>query len=155
MQVDGKIYPYKGIIKKLFEKAGEVLGEDFSKVSVSVNFVDGDEIHRLNKNFRDVDRETDVLSFPNLDKKSSQSLAEFDSERNFDDGMLFVGDIVICEKVANMQAEEYGHSKKREICFLALHGLLHLLGYDHVEKADEVVMFGLADKILTEFGVCR
>lgn len=155
MLVDGKIFPYKKTIEKLYEKAGLVLGEDFSDVNISLNFVSGEEIKSLNKQFREIDRQTDVLSFPNLNKLPKQSLAEFDADRNFDDGLLFLGDVVICKKVAYAQAKEYGHSKKREICFLALHGLLHLLGYDHIEKDDEVEMQAMADKILKEFGVNR
>ena len=155
MLVDGKIFPYKKTIEKLYEKAGLVLGEDFSDVNISLNFVSGEEIKSLNKQFREIDRQTDVLSFPNLNKLPKQSLAEFDADRNFDDGLLFLGDVVICKKVAYAQAKEYGHSKKREICFLALHGLLHLLGYDHIEKDDEVEMQTMADKILKEFGVNR
>lgn len=155
MFVDGKVFPYKHKIKKIYETAGKVLGEDFSMVSVSINFVSGEEIHNLNRTFRDTDRETDVLSFPNLNKTYSQSLKEFDSERNFDDKKLFLGDIVICKKIAYAQAKEYGHSKQREVCFLALHGLLHLLGYDHIKKEDEKIMMAKAEEILSQVGVKR
>ena len=155
MFVDGKVFPYKHKIKKIYETAGKVLGEDFSMVSVSINFVSGEEIHNLNRTFRDTDRETDVLSFPNLNKTYSQSLKEFDSERNFDDKKLFLGDIVICKKIAYAQAKEYGHSKQREVCFLALHGLLHLLGYDHIKKEDEKIMMAKAEEILSMVGVQR
>ncbi|MDE6583265.1 MAG: rRNA maturation RNase YbeY [Clostridia bacterium] len=155
MLIEGKIGFYKRNIKGLFEVAGKVLNEDFSGVSVSLNFVDENEIQRLNKEFRDTDKCTDVLSFPNLNKSAKQSLKEFDKERNIDDNMLFLGDIVICKKVAYAQSKEYGHSKKREICFLALHGLLHLLGYDHIESEDEKIMQETAKKILSEFGVER
>lgn len=155
MFVDGKVFPYKHKIKKIYETAGRVLGEDFSMVSVSINFVSGEEIHNLNRTFRDTDRETDVLSFPNLNKGYNQSLKEFDSERNFDDKKLFLGDIVICKKIAYAQAKEYGHSKQREVCFLALHGLLHLLGYDHIKKEDEKIMMAKAEEILSQVGVKR
>lgn len=155
MFVDGKVFPYKHKIKKIYETAGKVLGEDFSMVSVSINFVSGEEIHNLNRTFRDTDRETDVLSFPNLNKAYNQSLKEFDSERNFDDKKLFLGDIVICKKIAYAQAKEYGHSKQREVCFLALHGLLHLLGYDHIKKEDEKIMMAKAEEILSMVGVQR
>lgn len=155
MKIDGRIFPYKHKIAQIFEKAGEILGEDFSKVSVSLNFVDGEEIQNLNKAFRDMDRQTDVLSFPNLNKNYNQSLTEFESERNVDDGLLFLGDVVICKKIAYAQAKEYGHSKKREVCFLALHGLLHLLGFDHIKKEDEKVMQETAEKILNEVRVQR
>lgn len=155
MFVDGKIFPYKRKIKKIYEMAARVLGEDFSMVSVSINFVSGEEIHNLNRTFRDTDRETDVLSFPNLTKQYNQNLKEFDSDRNFDDKRLFLGDIVICKKIAYAQAKEYGHSKKREVCFLALHGLLHLLGYDHIKKEDEKIMMAKTEEILAAVGVKR
>ena len=155
MIVDGKIFPYKRKIEKIYETAGKILNEDFSKINVSLNFVDGEEIAKLNREFRNIDKQTDVLSFPNLNKRANQSLDLFDDERNIDDDMLFLGDIVICKKIAYAQAKEYGHSKRREVCFLALHGLLHLLGYDHIEKEDEKLMNETADKILKAVGVER
>lgn len=153
MILEGNIFPYKKTIKKLYEKAGEILEEDFSNVCVSLNFVSGEEIKNLNNQFRKIDKCTDVLSFPNLTKTPEQSIGEFAGEAF--DGSLFLGDIVICKQVAFAQAKEYGHSKKREICFLALHGLLHLLGYDHIEKDDERLMNATANKILNVFGVSR
>ncbi|MBP3619982.1 MAG: rRNA maturation RNase YbeY [Clostridia bacterium] len=155
MIVDGQVGIYKKTVKNLFELAGKVLNEDFSEVNVSINFVEAEEIRQLNKKFRDIDRATDVLSFPNLEKSPNQKLQEFEEERNFDDNLLFLGDIVICKEVAVAQAKEFGHSQKREVCFLALHGLLHLLGYDHIEKADEKIMQEVANKILDSAGVCR
>lgn len=153
MIVEGKIFGFKKKIEKLFETAGHVLGEDFSCVNVSVNFVSENEIQRLNKQFRNVDKVTDVLSFPNLQKTADESLENFESEKM--DGVLFLGDIVICKKKARAQAKEFGHSQKREICFLALHGFLHLLGFDHIEKKDEKKMQNTAEKILAQFGVTR
>lgn len=153
MIVEGKIFPYKRKICKLFGVAEQILNENFENVAVSVNFVSAEEIRRLNAAHRNVDRKTDVLSFPNLDKVAAQKLADFSAE--IVDGQLFLGDIVICREVAKKQAKEYGHSVKREICFLALHGLLHLLGYDHIKSEDEKIMQEVADKILQEFGVPR
>ena len=155
MLVEGKMFPYKRRISELFETAGKTLDEDFSRVNVSVNFVDENEIQRLNKQFRNIDRVTDVLSFPNLNKTYDQRLSEFDAERNPDDNLLFLGDIVICKKVAKRQAKEYGHSLKREICFLAVHGLLHLLGYDHIKEEDEKLMKEATEKALNAYGVSR
>lgn len=154
MIVEGKIFPYRKDITNLFEIAGKFLNEDFSKVNVSINFVNEEEIRDLNKRFRNIDKSTDVLSFPNLEKKSDQYLKDFDLERD-ESGILFVGDIVICKKIAYLQAKEYEHSRKREICFLALHGLLHLLGYDHIEKEEEKFMQETANKILEKCGVKR
>lgn len=153
MTIDGKMFPYKKKIARLFQLAGDVLSENFEEVCTSVNFVTEEEIRALNKKFREIDRVTDVLSFPNLDKKADEKLANFQKE--VVDGELFLGDIVICKKVAKRQAKEFGHSLKREVCFLALHGLLHLLGFDHIEKADEKLMTETAEKILQKFGVTR
>ncbi len=154
MIIDGKIFPYKKTIKKMFDVAEQILKENFEEVNLSINFVCEEKIKELNKDFRNVDKVTDVLSFPNLNKNVNQSLKEFEKEK-YEDGVLFLGDIVICKNVAFKQAREYGHSKKREVCFLALHGLLHLLGYDHIEKKDEELMMKTANSILEKFGVER
>ena len=153
MIIEGKMGLFRKKIERLYDNAAEVLGEDFSDVCVSVNFVSEEEIKNLNAKFRQTDKVTDVLSFPSLNKTAKQKLQEFDAEKI--DGQLFLGDIVICKKRAKQQAKEYGHTAKREICFLALHGLLHLLGYDHIEKTDEKLMQKTAEKILTKFGATR
>ena len=155
MLVEGKVFPYKRKFEKLFETAGRILGEDFSKVNVSVNFVSEGEIKDLNNKFRQIDKVTDVLSFPNLEKSYFQKLTEFDGERNPDDGILFLGDIVICKKVAKKQAKDYRHGAKREICFLALHGLLHLLGFDHIKEEEERLMKAASEDTLQAFRVSR
>ena len=110
------------------------------------------EIKRLNKEHRDIDKITDVLSFPMLEIKPGDNL------ENFKDDLfkeIFLGDIAICTNRAKQQAKEYGHSFKREVCFLALHGLLHLLGYDHIKKQDETKMMSLAETILKKSGIRR
>ena len=153
MTIEGKIFGFKKKIQKLFAIAEEELNENFAETIVSVNFVSEEEIQKLNKEFRQIDKVTDVLSFPNLNKSKAQKLSEFESEKV--DGLLFLGDIVICKDVAKRQAKEYGHSLKREVCFLALHSLLHLLGYDHIEKDEEKEMMAVAEKILNKFGAKR
>ena len=150
MKIEGKIGLFKHKIKKLFNIAEKVLKEDFSKVYVSLNFVSDEEIQRLNKEFRNVDKVTDVLSFPNLNKTPKEKLEKFKKSYDFDEGLLFLGDIVISKNVAKAQAGEYEHSLTREVCFLALHGFLHLLGFDHVKEEDEKVMNKIQDKILSE-----
>ena len=150
MKIEGKIGLFKHKIKKLFNIAEKVLKEDFSKVCVSLNFVSDEEIQRLNKEFRNVDKVTDVLSFPNLNKTPKEKLEKFKKSYDFDEGLLFLGDIVISKNVAKAQAREYEHSLTREVCFLALHGFLHLLGFDHVKEEDEKVMNKIQDKILSE-----
>ncbi len=115
---------------------------------VSVTFVDDDEIHRLNKQFRNIDRATDVLSFP---------LGEdgvYDT--NLDTGAKMLGDIVISVPHAIDQADRYGHSLQREIGFLTVHSMLHLLGYDHVNGGIESVrMREKEETVLTQMGLKR
>jgi len=104
---------------------------------VSVSFVTPEEIRTLNHDYRGKDSETDVLSFPGFPGSSA------------------LGDIVICVAVAKQQAEEYNHSFERELTFLAIHGLLHLLGYDHEIPQDETLMRAKQAKIMEEIGVAR
>ena len=104
-----------------------------------VTIVDNKIIHKINREYRNVDRPTDVISFAFLDEKS---------EKELKGGPVNLGQIIISYEKAEEQAKEYGHSLKREMVFLFVHGMLHLLGYDHMNEADEKVMFGLQDKIL-------
>ena len=135
-------------IEKLYEIA---LQETNKPLDISVNLVlvSPEEIKTLNKEFRNIDRVTDVLSFPML-----ENFDDFESERDIT-GECNIGDIYICEERAKEQAQEYGHSFKREICFLALHGFLHLLGYDHMTEEEEKEMFELQDIILEKANVGR
>lgn len=123
-------------------------------IEVTVSFVDGQTIQKYNKQHRNVDRETDVLSFPMLNIHYTQTVKDFAGEI-MPDGSLYLGDVVICKKVAKRQAKEYGHKTKREVAFLALHGLLHLLGYDHIEKDDEKVMMAKSEEILSACDIKR
>ena len=113
-------------------------------VEFNIIIIDNPRIHEMNKEYRGVDRETDVITFALEDHKD----IEFEDVR-------ILGDVYISIDKARSQAEEYGHSLKREISFLAIHGLLHLLGYDHMKPEDEKVMFDLQDKILDSYGIKR
>ena len=124
---------YENIMKKTFE----IVQED-DDVAVSVIFVDDNEIHIINKEYRNIDRPTDVISF-----------ALQDSDDGFImEGTKELGDIFISVDTMIRQANEYGHSVDREARFLFTHGLLHLLGYDHIDKEEEKVMLALQDEIL-------
>ncbi len=144
--------------KKLIEKVFSValIATDNFEIDceVDVSFVSEEQIKNLNKTYRSVDKITDVLSFPQLQIKYPQKLGEFVSEIS-PDGLLRLGDIVICKQRAKAQAKQFGHSYKRELAFLALHGLLHLLGYDHIEKEDEKIMNDMCEKILSSLNIKR
>lgn len=122
--------------------------------AVSIVLVENNEIRSINKEFRTKDSITDVLSFPMLQMEDGKALEQpeaFDME----DGRLFLGDIVISVPKALEQAQSYGHSPQREMAFLTVHGLLHLLGYDHEKPGQDEVMTAKQERILTEIGLPR
>ena len=152
-----KIYSNKPKLldNQVFEKALELTSNQVEGVTVGVSFVSKAKIKKLNLERRGVNKVTDVLSFPMFETKKTATLQNFLDEIDPLTKELEIGDIVICLQVAKKQAKAYGHSLKREINFLALHGFLHLLGYDHLNAKQEKQMFGLAEKILAECGITR
>ncbi|GAE91161.1 metal-dependent hydrolase [Gracilibacillus boraciitolerans JCM 21714] len=120
-----------------------------SHAELSIIFVDNKEIQKLNNQYRNIDRPTDVLSF------ALEEDVDGEIEISGIDLPLILGDVIISVDKAEEQAEEYNHSFTRELGFLALHGFLHLLGYDHMEKEDEKKMFGRQEEILNGFGLSR
>ena len=152
-----KIYSNKPKLldNQVFEKALKLTSNQVEGVTVGVSFVSKAKIKKLNLARRGVNKVTDVLSFPMFETKKTATLQNFLGEIDPLTKELEIGDIVICLQVAKKQAKAYGHSLKREINFLALHGFLHLLGYDHLNAKQEKQMFGLAEKILAECGITR
>lgn len=129
------------------------------EATINVLLTDNEGIHGFNKEYRGIDRETDVLSFPNLDFESP---ADFDIDESReadyfdpDSGELILGDIIISVDKVQEQAESFGHSTKREFAFLVAHSMLHLCGYDHMEAEETKVMEGKQEKILTDLGITR
>ena len=129
-------------VKRVLDKAIKI--EKVGVVVFNVIIVDNEYIHELNRKYRNIDRPTDVITFA----------LEDNPDIKYDDFRL-LGDIYISIDKAHSQAVEYGHSFKREICFLAVHGFLHLLGYDHMEKEDEQVMFSRQELILNETNITK
>ena len=144
-------------IVNLYKLALQHLGQTEVKFELNVSFVNQQQIRQINNQTRQIDRETDVLSYPTVNNESRAILTsnDFCGLINPQNNACMLGDVVICTAVAKRQAKEYGHSFKREVCFLALHGLLHLLGFDHVEPQDEKQMTQLQKEILDQFGVQR
>ena len=133
---------------------GEV--ESDTDLSAEIIIVDEDEIRRLNREMRKIDAVTDVLSFPSLDGIFGKKIEKKNFPYEVDEqGNLFIGSIAICKKRAESQAEEYGHSIKREISYLAVHGVCHLLGYDHIEEQDRKVMREKEERVLEKMGATR
>ena len=134
------------------------------ELEVNINFVSETEIKELNAKFRNKDTATDVLSFPNLlefGKENMQLITEkltkenYNQEINFETDCIFVGDICICKKVAYKHAKEYGNTKIREIVYMAVHGLLHLLGYDHMIDDDKKIMRRVEEEIMSHINLRR
>ena len=129
------------------------------EVSVNILIMDDENIRRYNKEYRDIDKETDVLSFPAVDyeKPADLSIAEKNRYSYFDADTdeLILGDIILNGDRVFKQAKEYDHSVLREFSFLIAHSMLHLFGYDHMEKEDEIEMFLLQDKIMDELNILR
>lgn len=128
------------------------------EVEVNLLLTMNKEIQEMNAEFRHIDRATDVLSFPMIDYEKAGEFAfleEDDSYFNCDTGELMLGDIVISKEKVIAQAEEYGHTIKREYAFLIAHSMLHLLGYDHMEEQERLEMERKQKEILEQLGITR
>ena len=128
----------KSVVKTVLETEGLPL-----EYEVSITFVDIDEIHKLNKEFRNVDRPTDVLSFP------------MDEDFSIEGVDTMLGDIVISMDIAKDQAKDFGHSLDREIMYLTAHSMLHLLGYDHMDEAEKIEMRAREKEVMKILGVFK
>jgi probable rRNA maturation factor len=136
-------------IEQLLQFAAK-MEEITTGAELSVTFVDNEKIKEINRDYRNKDQATDVISF------AMEEMGEGEMEIIYEeDAPRMLGDIIISVPKAMEQAEEYGHSLKRELGFLALHGLLHLLGYDHETEADEKEMFDKQKEILDAYGLPR
>ena len=132
-------------LDKLREYITYVVGElKLEKCEFNIIIIDNEKIHEINKEYRGIDRETDVISFA-LEDNMDIEYTDF----------RLLGDIYISIDRCYQQASEYGHSREREICFLATHGILHLLGYDHMTPEDEKEMFDLQNKLLDGYNIKR
>lgn len=127
--------------------------------AVCIRLCDDDAIHEINREYRGVDRATDVLSFPTVNYPAGVTAGQADQllRRELDDelGACMLGDLILSVPHVLAQAEEYGHSPERECAYLLVHGLCHLMGYDHIEEADKRSMRTMEEKILTAIGQTR
>ena len=141
---------------RALENALEGFVETDVPLLVEISFVDEEEIRRLNRELRGIDKVTDVLSFPALDLERGPAIKKADYPFEIDEeGKLLLGSIAICIKRAKEQAEEYGHSFDRELHYLIVHGIMHCLGYDHMEESDKAQMREQEEKILNKLGITR
>ncbi|MDE5756331.1 MAG: rRNA maturation RNase YbeY [Clostridia bacterium] len=124
-------------------------------LSVELTIVDEDTIREVNRQFRSVDSVTDVLSFPSLEVKLPFVAEDYPMDIDPASGEIMLGEIMLCYSRMAQQSVEYGHSKERESCYLVLHGLLHLLGFDHMEQEDKDKMRTQEELILGKLGINR
>lgn len=148
---------YINLIQNAYIQALNVLKIKCQDLEVNINFVSKKEIRELNNKFRNNDKVTDVLSFPNLlevGKTNMQLIVDkldkknFMSEINPETNNIFVGDICICKPIVYKHAREYNNSKEREMVYMAIHGFLHLIGYDHMIDSDKKIMRDVEEKIM-------
>ncbi|HEL2217839.1 TPA: rRNA maturation RNase YbeY [Streptococcus suis] len=145
-------------ITELLQFAAEKIGKQNKEMAVT--FVDNKRVHEVNLEYRGIDRPTDVVSleykpeneifFDEEDLQDNPELAEM-----MEDFDVYIGELYISIEKAREQAEDYGHSYEREMGFLAVHGFLHINGYDHYTPEEEAEMFGLQEEILTAYGLTR
>ena len=145
--------PYADLLRQVIPAALEAEGVDVPW-EVDVLFTDDEGIHQINLEQRDVDRPTDVLSFPMFDLRPGEHPTEEDADPGT--GLVPLGDMVISLERAKAQGEEYGHGTRREVAYLAVHSLLHLLGYDHMDEGPmKAQMREREEAILEQLGITR
>lgn len=154
IRISGANLKERALVRKVEKATFKHLGQkDFFLIDITV--VDEDTIKNLNASARGVDKVTDVLSFPCFEKLDLPvDKSEF-SEFDYDGSHVLLGSIMICRKRADEQAKEYGHSYARELGFLACHGFLHILGFDHIDHEDEKVMIAHQKAIMNAVGLKR
>ena len=146
--LSGDVMPEEDMTELMEEAAALILEDEgvrADEAEISVTFVTDEEIRELNAQFRGIDRATDVLSFPQFE----------DVQDIPDEGPAVLGDVVISLERARAQAEEFGHSEKRETIYLFVHSILHLLGYDHMEEGEKKEMRAAEEKTMEKLGLAR
>lgn len=142
---------YEEIIEKVVKQCFKEENLEDSKLYISIILTTPEHIHEINKQYRNVDHETDVLSFPMFEKEEIEEKIK-NQDFEYED---VLGDIVISIEKVKGQAKEYGHSFEREFSYMIVHGFYHLMGYDHIEEKDKIIMRPKEEKVLTKLGIRR
>lgn len=142
---------YENIVRKVVEQCFKEEKLENSKLYISITLTTPEHIHEINKQFRNVDKETDVLSFPMFEK---EEIDEKIKNQDFEHEDV-LGDIVISIEKVKGQAEEYGHSFEREFSYMIVHGFYHLMGYDHIKDEDKAIMRPKEENVLKKLGIRR
>ena len=142
---------YEEIIKRVIKQCFKEEKIENSKLYISITLTNPEHIHEINKKYRNVDRATDVLSFPMFEKSEIEEKIRNNDFQHED----VLGDIVISIEKVEEQAKEYGHSFEREFAYMLVHGFYHLMGYDHIEENDKVIMRKKEEIVLNKIGITR
>ncbi len=142
---------YEKIIEKVLKQCFKEENLENSQLYINIILTTPENIHKINKQYRNVDRETDVLSFPMYEKLEIDDMVKNQKFEHED----ILGDIVISIEKVKGQAIEYGHSFEREFAYMLVHGFYHLMGYDHIEEEDKKIMRPKEEKVLGELGIRR
>ncbi len=149
---DVEINPkYDEVIKRVIEQCYKEENIEDSKLIITITLTNSENIKKINKQYRNIDRPTDVLSFPMFEKEELKSKIAAKDYKHED----VLGDIVISLEKVKEQAEEYGHSFERELSYMIVHGFYHLMGYDHIEEADKVEMRAKEEAVLEKLNIKR
>lgn len=147
LDLDKKI-EYEKLITKVLEECFKAEGLEKSKIYISITLTNPENIRRINNEYRQIDKETDVLSFPMFEKEEIPSLKDLKYREA-------LGDIVISIERVKEQAVEYGHSFERELSYMVVHGFYHLMGEDHIKEEDKVIMRAKEEKVLNSLNIIR
>ena len=140
---------YEKVLKKVINKCFQE--ENLKNLYISITLTNSENIKKINKEYRNIDKITDVLSFPMFQKEEIQKICTKDFEKmNYT-----LGDVVICIEKVIKQAEEYGHSFERELAYMAVHGFYHLMGYDHIKEEEKQEMRQKEENILSQLQINR
>ena len=145
---------YEETIEKVINKCFENEKMEGLKLYISITLTNPEQIRKINSKYRNIDKETDVLSFPMFEKDELETMISQSNMKNWQiDDVL--GDIIISIDKVKRQAQEYGHSFERELSYMCVHGFFHLMGYDHIKEEDKIVMRAKEDEILNLMGITR
>ncbi len=139
---------YEKVVQKVLTECFKVEVLENSKLYISITLTNPENIRKLNNEYRNIDKETDVLSFPMFEKEEIDSIRNFEYEEA-------LGDIIISIERVKEQAEEYGHSFERELAYMVVHGFYHLMGEDHIEEDDKKIMREKEEKVLSKLNILR
>ena len=142
---------YDEIVKKVLEKCFKEEGLEKSNLLITVTLTTPEDIRKINKEYRNIDKATDVLSFPMFEKNEIEQMVKKQEFEHED----VLGDLVISVEKVKEQAEEYGHSFERELSYMLVHGFYHLMGYDHIKEEDKKEMRPKEEKILDDLKISR